>query len=570
MPGPAIFFALLRGALIASGRAAVAGSRIAATKLASGARLMSRLGMRFAESSLRVAKRLATNVFKGSKILAMKAWQALKRGAMLIRKVVARVVSRIISIINRLRTQVERASTQYISQIKRNLANSMMRIFNDASLESNREFAEAIDDYLNNPTYDKSERFLKLNALRSALLAKYTNLVEWTLNNSNLSDDEIIRRLLREVEPEVVAARILATGDPTAGLDVDVGAHLERIAAGFIEFIRQIHAGNERINRIRIVQFLIDETMRGARAASFRQLLIDQLSRDKIAINIDNAVIGAVSAQRSHDIQLMPEQELLRIRAIGELVVGEEGPGSVVNRNARIAQAMAIIGELATRAGLIALNEYLYAALRMQKITAFEYLGLIRHVKFNLSRLENPQEEMEEAEKPIKPTPIHETEPESPEIAESEVLPPALLHISDPIEDEDEDESEALVDEPEEDVIYGIWVLNARRMTRYHCSDCEALAALTSFAPVPIHTLPQPGTETACGDLCGCDIEEVSADEQGKSYMSWNAIFKDAFGFDLPSKFDDIPKQILPTFFHMIYEDYDFMEKWARKLGILQ
>lgn len=554
MPGPALLF-LLRAATGAA-RAAAVGARAATLRIATAANVMARAGARLAANTLRVARSVARSALRGSRAFLLKAYRFLRFGAWLIRRLTREFVSRAISLFMRLRSQAERIYSFVQKPLSRRLVDAIRRTFGDAVAQSQGEFLGYIDDALNNPNYDKSERLLSVDIHRQNALKKYTEMVDFVLNNTQMSDEEIVDYMLKEVAPEVVAARVLATGDPTAGLDVDSEEHIARMAAEFLDFVHRVRDDAEALNRTRIVQYLLDETDKAAKAASFRQLLIAQLVRDKIFTDIDNVSFGALSQVDPGDVEAVN-------RAIQALSNANLGSADV-ERNKVIGEVLRSVAEVSWKAGLTMINEFAASAMRQQRIHAFEYLRIARDVRTRIRHLVKLYDahHVDENAESIDPRAMRETDAELIDDEIAPVEPPPLLG-------EEEKESPGDLEEEEDDVTFGVWVLNARRMTQYHCQDCESLASLTSFAPVPISQLPQPGTETECGDKCGCDIEEVDPQEHEQLYQTWSSVYRTVFDQDLPAKFEDIPRQILPSMLHFMADDYEKTVKWARRLHII-
>lgn len=555
MPGPAILLLLRAAATV--GRAAAVGTRAAAARMAAAARVLARAGARLASKTLSRARSIAKSALRGSRALILKAYRALRFGAWLIRRLTREFISRAFALYIRLRSKAEHLYHMLGKSPEKQLVELVRRAFFDAVAQSKGEFTSQLEDALNNPTYDKSERLLAIDLHRQNALKKYTQLVDFVVSETEMSDEEIVDQMLREVAPEVVAARILSIGDPTAALDVDAEEHIARMATEFLNFVHRVRENADTMNRMRIVQYLLDQTEKASKAASFRQTLLSQLVRDKIFTDIDNVSFGALSNINPDDVDGAERAA----KALSNINLGSPD----VERNSVIGEVLHSIANMAWKGGLTVLTEFAVAALRQERLFAFEYLRIVREARTRISRLVRPYSahHIDEDAETVDPGAMRKTDEELIDEGIAAAEPP-------PIPGEEEQQSPGdLEAEEENDITFGVWTLNARRMTQYHCPDCEALAALTEFAPVPIHQLPQPGTETECGSMCGCDIVEVTPDEHDQSYQNWSSIYKQVFDQALPAKFDEIPREIMPSLLHYMSDDYEKAVKWAKRLQIV-
>ena len=445
----------------------------------------------------------------------------LNRARKALTSIYRRIQSILVDVVGGAQRIINRAQAEFTSVLSRidfrlpdrEISKTIARYFRSAINRSNADFANTLEEALEDR--DKLRKQIKLNDLRARGLIRFVSLLERVAAGKFQTPEEALAEFFESIEPVMLAIRVVETGDPTIVSDPDVESRLVEMASMFMEFASVAHRDPLRIASM--AEVLADEMMRDARIAGFRFVLASQVVRDRVLADLPEATISSVfrGAESVSDELLSEIEEAMDSSK-------QVSPQKLIQNIAALVREAAVISAHGLSRMLSVFGvDAVKRAMRQEGISVAEYMDAVKDAfagahKDAVAGAHGEQEE-----------------------------------------------------EEEDNVIYGVWVRNAKRTVEKSCADCEALEALTSLKPVPITELPTPGVETQCGANCACDVEEVSGDEFMELYAGWKTVYREVFESELPESPEEIPPALIRPLLHMVLSNYQSAEKWAKRLDIL-
>lgn len=564
MPIPAVIAAAARVALAATSsavRATAAGLRAGGGAIASAARAFARAGASFSRSVARLTRKAIEIARRGGSAFVNRARRAFSSLYRRIQNALADVAT----IARRIATTAQKNFSRIVSHIdyrmrEHDIAKNLIRYFRSATQRSGADFAELLEEMLEDR--DSFRKQVKLNYLRTRGLMRFTALLEEVAAGKFQTPEEALAEFFDRIEPVMSALRVVETGDPTVVVDADVESRLVEMAAMFMDFMTQVDESPLQIASM--AEMLADEMMRDVRISGFRALLASQVLRDRVFTDSGEATIAAIM----RDVELMSDDVLSEVEWIADSI--RRAPlGTLLSNIIRVIGAASQAAATGLSRMLAALGvESLRDSFRNRRLSVQQYLDSLRRFRRAVADVTGEGEEP-----PVEVSLITLDDEMAHRVAEETHDPLVAKMISD-VEREPADVESSMYgsqeeDDAEDNVIYGIWVRNARRTVERSCSDCEALEMITSLKPIPITELPTPGVETECGQNCACAVEEVSGDEFVELYKTWQSVYREVFESELPESPEDLSPALIPALLHMVLKDYQSGERWLKRLDIL-
>jgi len=542
MPVAALLSALARVAA-ATGttvlRAGATGFRASAAAARTAARALGRSIVRFSQAVGRIIRRTGASIAR-----------ATRRVMNLLRRSILRIVN---FVQNRIRSAQRKFSQFYQSfrnKIDNDIERKIIEGFNDSVVQSNAQFEDAITQAIEEPEDTKARRNLKIDALRHRFVQRFTDVAFDVLRaQREMTDEELMEIFRLRIAPEIAAARVIATEDPSSILDQDAMYHLALVAENFLEMASQMESDMDALN---LVGYLTTEGVMAAKAAAFRQQLLAQAVRDRIAVDVDSAIMAAVSKFANTHAKALGDEELAFIDKVVSEVLGAPVLYSQPSRIMRLAHSLSGISFILSKTAIQFVEDVMRAAMRGQHSSAHKYIKILRDGIRKLSDV--PQAELRVPDEVSLPTDdrveeiVQETEQATTE---------TLKEQEEPFEDAEED-----------DVLYGIWETNATRMVQENCPDCIALETLTSMYPIPVAELPTPGVETLCAQRCACAIRVVNADEFDQIRGQWSTVWQRFTGETMPDKFEKEDATKVKALVNVMLGDAKRFSAWAKRFNV--
>jgi len=542
MPVAALLSALARVAA-ATGttvlRAGATGFRASAAAARTAARALGRSIVRFSQAVGRIIRRTSASITR-----------ATRRVMNVLRRSILRIVN---FVQNRIRSAQRKFSQFYQSfrnKIDNDIERKIIEGFNDSVVQSNAQFEDAITQAIEEPEDTKARRNLKIDALRHRFVQRFTDVAFDVLRaQREMTDEELMEIFRLRIAPEIAAARVIATEDPSSILDQDAMYHLALVAENFWEMASQMESDMDALN---LVSYLTTEGVMAAKAAAFRQQLLAQAVRDRIAVDVDSAIMAAVSKFANTHAKALGDEELAFIDKVVSEVLGAPVLYSQPSRIMRLAHSLSGVGFILSKTAIQFIEDVMRAATRSQHSSSHKYIKILRDGIRKLSDV--PQAELRLPDEVSLPTDeraeeiVQETEQATTE---------ALREQEEPFEDAEED-----------DVLYGIWETNATRMVQENCPDCIALETLTSMYPIPVAELPTPGVETLCAQRCACAIRVVNADEFDQIRGQWSTVWQRFTGETMPDKFEKEDATKVKALVNVMLDDAKRFSAWAKRFNV--
>jgi hypothetical protein len=542
MPVAALLSALARVAA-ATGttalRAGATGFRASAAAARTAARALGRSIVRFSQAVGRIIRRTGASIAK-----------ATRQVMNLLRRSILRIVN---FVQNRIRAAQRRFSQFYQSfrnKIDKDIERKIIEGFNDSVVQSNAQFEDAIVQAIEEPEDTKARRNLKIDALRHRFVQRFTDVAFDVLRaQREMTDEELMEIFRLRIAPEIAAARVIATEDPSSILDQDAMYHLALVAENFLEMASQMESDMDALN---LVGYLTTEGVMAAKAAAFRQQLLAQAVRDRIAVDIDSAIMASVSKFANTHAKALGDEELAFIDKVVSEVLGAPVLYSQPSRIMRLAHSLSGISFILSKTAIQFIEDVMRAAMRGQHSSAHKYIKILRDGIRKLSDV--PQAELRVPDEVSLPTDERAEEiVQETEQAQAETL---------------KEQEEPFEDAEEDDVLYGIWETNATRMVQENCPDCIALETLTSMYPIPVAELPTPGVETLCAQRCACAIRVVNADEFDQIRGQWSTVWQRFTGETMPDKFEKEDATKVKALVNVMLGDAKRFSAWAKRFNV--
>jgi len=365
----------------------------------------------------------------------------------------------------------------------------------------------------------------------------------------SLTEADLVDIFRRRIAPELVAARIVMTEDPTSVLDEDAMYHLAIVAENFVVMAQNLES---EMDNFRLSAYLTTEALMGARTAAFRQQLLAQAVRDRIAVNVDAAIMASVSRFASPHAKALGDEELAFIDNVVSEVLGAPVLYEQPSRIERLAHSLSGVSFTLSKMAIQFVEDVIHAAMRIQHVSAHKYLKILRDGMRKLS--DAPQPKLKLPEEVSLPT-----DESAEEIVQetAQVEAETLKEQEEPFESAEED-----------DVLYGVWETNAKRTVEKSCPDCETLEILTSMYPVPIYELPTPGAETLCAEYCACEVHVVNKDEFDDVRTQWSSVWRRITDQEMPEQFTKEDNEQVKALLKIMNKDARFFSKWAKRMSV--
>ena len=517
---------------VRAGAATYRASAALASRAAAGARILGRATVKFASAVRRLIQRIGARIGRA----ARKALSVIRRGLV---QFVQFAKNRIKAASEKVRS----AYQNYKDKIDQRIMREISRAFNDAVAGSNNAF----ENVMSSPAQADRPRQIKLETLRSRFVDRFRQIVEDVSRQDSLTEADLVDIFRRRIAPELVAARIVMTEDPTSVLDEDAMYHLAIVAENFVAMAQNLES---EMDNFRLSAYLTNEALMGARTAAFRQNLLSQVVRDRIAADTDNAIIASVTRFASPHARALSEEELAFIDVIVSEVLGSSvssQPGRIV----RLANSLSQVAPALSNRALQFIDDVISFVQKTYDATAGKYFRLL---KARLAALTGNREDkamLLDSEQDTVET------PEDLEIQADELIQEA--------EDEQPDYE---VGEEDEGIMYGVWETNAKRTVEKNCPDCEALETLTSMYPVPIYELPTPGAETLCAENCACEVHVVNKDEFDDVRSQWSSVWRRITDQEMPEQFTREDNEQVKALLKIMNKDARFFSKWAKRMSV--
>jgi len=545
MPVAALLSALARVAAVTGTtilRAGAAGLRISAAKARAAsvaARALGRSTVRFAQAVGRIIRRSGATIAR-----------ATRQVMNLLRRSILRIVN---FVHNRMRVSQRKVSQLYQSfrnKINNDIERKIVEGFNNSVVQSNTQFEDAIIQTIEEPEDTKARRNLKIDALRHRFVQRFTDVAFDVLNaQREMTNDELMEIFRLRIAPEIAAARVIATEDPSSILDQDAMYHLALVAENFLEMASQMESNMDALN---LVGYLTTEGVMAAKAAAFRQQLLAQAVRDRIAVNVDAAIMASVSKFANTHVKALGDEELAFIDKVVSEVLGASVLYSQPSRIMRLAHSLSGVSFTLSKIAIQFIEDVMRSAMRGQHSSSHKYIKILRDGIRKLSDV--PQAELRLPDE----TSISTDDRAEEVVQETEqTATETLKEQEEPFEDAEED-----------DVLYGIWETNATRTVQENCPDCVALETLTSMYPVPVAELPTPGVETLCAQHCACAIRVVNADEFDQIRGQWSTVWERFTGETMPNRFEKEDVTKVKALVNVMLGDAKRFSAWAKRFDI--
>ena len=545
MPVAALLSALARVAAASGGVVLRAGATTfrAATSVAraatTAARALGRATARFSQVVGRIIRRTGATIAR-----------ATRRALSAIRRSVLQIVNFVRNRIRAIRNRFVQAYQSFRNKLEADIERRIVEAFNDAVVRSNSDFEDAITNMIEEPDDNKARRNLKIDALRYRFVERFTQVVQDVLSaQREMSEEELLEVFRTRIAPEIAAARVITTEDPSAILDVDLMHQLALVAENFLDMATRME---DQIDAMRLVDYLTVEGVMSAKAAAFRQQLLAQAVRDRIAVNTDAAIMATVTKFANTHAKALGDEELAFIDSVVSEVLGASVMYQQPSRIMRLANSLAGVSFVLSRTALQFVDDVLHAAMRNQHLSSHRYIKILRDGIRKMADV--PQAKLNLPDDVFLPT-DDRVEEVIPEIEQAE-------------EEARQEEEEPFEMAEEDDVLYGVWETNATRTVQENCPDCTALEALTSMYPIPVAELPTPGVETLCAQRCACAIRVVNADEFDAVRGQWSTVWQRFTGETMPTKFEKEDGVKVKALINVLTKDADRFSKWAKRFHV--
>ena len=325
------------------------------------------------------------------------------------------------------------------------------------------------------PDDGKARRNLKIDALRYRFVERFTQVVQDVLSaQREMSDEDLLEVFRTRIAPEIAAARVIATEDPSSLLDTDAMYQLALVAENFLQMAS---AMEDDMDAMRLIDYLTTEGVMAAKAAAFRQQLLAQAVRDRIAVNTDAAIMASVSKFANPHAQALGEEEIAFIDSVVSEVLGASLMHQQPSRIMRLANSLSGVSFSLSKIALRFIDSVLNFVMRDQHLSSHKYIKVLRDAIHRLA--DAPQAKLDLPEEVTLPT--------------DENVEEAVSEAEQAATEAREEQEEPFEDAEEDDVLYGIWETNATRTVQENCPDCTALETLTSMYPICLlYTSPSP------------------------------------------------------------------------------
>lgn len=497
MPAPAIL-AAAAAALRAVGAAAAGVARVAISATVRGvARLasasavaMRRAGVAFyrgARSAVSALRRSGRSFVAslGRTLMKFKRQLFRLRSSMIkmMREIVEDVFNNYQDVMEYLeRAQARRRASRYFAD----------KVYRDA-LESDIAYARAMEALAGQeapPDEDYDRREVWKAAMMAMARQRMRNIVH-SFEQGYLTAQQALADFAEHVAPTLLAARVGATDAVESLDDVDAQEEMRETTAAFAALLHNFAAGDMTLQQYTAqLDELMDDFERAAARAAFRYNLAAAVLRMSASEVVDEAAI----AERMSSVDSDDITELLAATsdyAHGELSIYDY-LGILTKKAALIYASDVEIGEIVSDMARRLINRA-YAESRITLSEKRQFLRALPRRKGESAVKENSGIDRVE-----------------------DVMPDEPDQVLQELTKEGEPETTPAIDaeeNPEDGVIYGLWVLSCNREVEEHCAECESLSALTHSHRIPIHDLPIPGTTTPCMERCACCVEPVDASE---------------------------------------------------------